>query len=69
MASPEDLNAPSPEALSSEQEASLSAFREGFDPALAEKEYRAMLQHGGIPWEQLLSELEAIDRHLQQRSA
>jgi hypothetical protein len=45
-----------------EQAKYLALYKSQFDPLQAEREFREMLEKGGVGWEQLMQELDEIDR-------
>lgn len=47
----------------------LEEFKKGFDPVEAEREYRNMLENGGIEWEEFMKTLDVIDDRAKKRSA
>jgi hypothetical protein len=49
------------EMTAEEQAEFLALYKSQFDPVEAEREYGEMLEKGGVPWEQLLQELDEID--------
>jgi hypothetical protein len=60
------MNKKMSEAYSPEQVAKvLAEFKDSFDPVEAEREYRDMIENGGVRWEDLMLELDGIDRRLQ----
>ena len=47
----------------------LEEFKKGFDSVEAEREYRDMLENGGIEWAEFMKALDAIDDRAKKRSA
>jgi hypothetical protein len=50
------------EMTAEEQAKFLALYASQFDPLEAEREYGEMLEKGGVAWEQLLQELDEIDK-------
>jgi hypothetical protein len=49
-----------------EQAAALEAYRALFDPQEAEKDYRSLIEIGGVSWEELMQKFDEIDQPYQQ---
>ena len=58
-----------PDLTDEEKIAILASYNAQFDSVEAEKEYRAMIDKGGVSWEHLMEKLNEIDKQSQQRSA
>jgi hypothetical protein len=58
-----------PDLTDEEKTAILASYDAQFDSVEAEKEYRAMIDKGGVSWEHLMEKLDEIDKKSQPRSA